>query len=976
MHRAAALPTGCWYEPDRGTPSPQGAGALRRLKAMPRLSWAEIRENSRHFTASWEGVASERAESQTFWNEFFEVFGLRRRNLASFEEPVRNIRGQGGRIDLFWRGVVLVEHKSAGKRLDVASSQAFSYVQDLVREGREDEVPRYVIVSDFARFALYDLEPEAQDESVLEEHEGRRYSTSVFPLSDLHRHIKEFGFIRGDRVVKVNPEDPANEKAYQRMCQLHDELKEGGFDGPDLERLLVRVLFCLFAEDTGIFEPNAFLAYVLNNTNKDGSDLGAKLNEFFEVLNTAPKRRQHNLHEDLAVLPYVNGALFADRTGFASFTRSMRDALIAAAEFHWAKVSPAVFGSLFQGIMESGDRRQLGAHYTSERDIMRVISSLFLDELRADFNAIRDDRSSRRLAQLETFQSRLRSLRFLDPACGCGNFLIVAYRELRALEHDVLRERQSSKAKQQIFELRDAIQVDIDQFYGIEILEWPVRIAEVAMWLMDHQMNQVASDMFSQSFERLPLKSSPHIVHGNALQLDWASVLPPDQCSYILGNPPFVGQKTRNADQAADLRFVWGDRYSRWLDYVSGWYWKAENYLAKSPHGRAAFVSTNSVTQGEQVGRMWQPLVDAGIVIDFAHRTFSWSSEAKGKAHVHVVIVGFSPGGRAKTKVLFDYDDIDGDPVALVVSQINPYLVCAPSVLVHDRTTPLSKCLPGVSYGNKPADGGFLIVDDGDRPLDDPIVMKYLRRYLGAQELLHDERRWCLWLVDAEPSEVSRSKFIRERVEKVRKFRSESSAKDTRKSADQPARFFRIPQPSTNYIAIPRHVSENRRWFTVGYFRPEVIASDAIYTAIDPDGVLFGLLSSRMFIAWLRSVGGAIKSDLRFSGLMVYNTFPISEPTAAQREQIVKAGAEVLSVREKFPSSSLADLYDPVAMPGVLAEAHSRLDRVVDRCYRPRAFQSDRERVEHLFELYGKLSAPLLPPEKKRRQILTRQKSP
>ncbi len=521
---------------------------------MINLSWNEVRDRAIAFSRVEGDETRERAGAQTFWNNFFAIFGRDRRTVASFEVGVKNIQGKFNYIDLLWRGVLLVEHKSAGKSLAAAESQAFDYIQDLLREQRTEEVPRFVVLSDFKRFALYDLEPDEQRDLPL--FAGMRHTVTTFALEDLHKFVRYFAFLKGERTLRIVPEDPANEKAYDRMCGLHDELMQGGFTGTELEKLLVRILFCLFAEDTNVYEPNAFTSFLRDQTREDGSDLGARLNELFHVLNTSPERRSSGLSDALALFPYVNGQLFADSLGFASFTRAMRTKLLDAADFQWARVSPAVFGSLFQGIMESQERRQQGAHYTSERDIMKVIRSLFLDDLRAEFDTIRGDRSNRRTSRLQAFHDHLRSLRFLDPACGCGNFLVLAYRELRLLELDLLRELHPTG--QQVFDVGDLIRVDVDQFHGIEYAEWPARIAEVAMWLMDHQMNQRVSEVFGYTFQRLPLRTTPHIVQGNALRIDWKEVLPPSDGVFVLGNPPFVGKQYRTPEQQADMAAVWG----------------------------------------------------------------------------------------------------------------------------------------------------------------------------------------------------------------------------------------------------------------------------------------------------------------------------------------------------------------------------------------------------------------------------------
>ncbi|MCX6890196.1 MAG: class I SAM-dependent DNA methyltransferase, partial [Verrucomicrobia bacterium] len=508
---------------------------------MPQLSWSEVRERAIRFSRNWSGATSERADKQTFWNEFFEVFGIRRASVAAFEANVRNLQGHTNAIDLLWRGTLIVEHKSRGQSLERAETQAFGYIEDLTREGRGDEIPRYVLVSDFAHFALYDLEPEEQRDLPL--FAGRPLSRVSFTLAEFPRHIRAFAFMLGQTRVRLDPEDPANQKAYDRMCELHDALKLGGFSGHELERLLVRILFCMFAEDTGIFAPEAFTQFVRTHTREDGEDLGARLNELFEWLNRPEADNAQEDTDPLYGFRYVNGGLFGERLGFARFNRNMRRALLSSCEFSWARISPAVFGSLFQGVLDDRARRQQGAHYTSERDIMKVLRSLFLDDLRAEWARLKRDRSSRHRANVEAFHERLQSLEFLDPACGCGNFLVLAYREIRGLEIEVMRELHGGE--QQVLDVRQVLKVDVDQFHGIEYSEWPVRIAEVAMWLMDHQMNAEAAETFGQSFDRLPLRASPHIVHGNALRLDWNEVLPRGECSYVLGNPPFVGKQFR-----------------------------------------------------------------------------------------------------------------------------------------------------------------------------------------------------------------------------------------------------------------------------------------------------------------------------------------------------------------------------------------------------------------------------------------------
>jgi len=599
---------------------------------MP-ISWNEIRHNAIKFSGEWKGATSESAEKQTFWNEFFQVFGIKRRVVASFEEPAKRISGTYGFIDLLWRGVLLVEHKSFGEDLGKAKAQAFNYIQDLANEGRHAEIPRYIIVSDFARVALHDLEPEEQRDLPL--FDKRRGMTIEFPLVDFHKYIHAFAFIPGYKQHTYKEEDPINIEAAEILGELHDTLEAGGYTGHDLERFLVRILFCLFAEDTGIFDRESFHLFIENRTATDGSDLGQCLARLFEVLNTPLDKRQKNLDETLATFPYVNGDLFGEHLGFADFNRDMRHALLGCCQKDWSRISPAIFGSLFQSIMQPKERRQIGAHYTSERDILKVACSLFLDDLRAEFEARKADRSTGRKARLEEFHKKICDLRFLDPACGCGNFLVITYRELRQLELETLQELLAAghgKERGTIRELTlDEVnrlsQVDVDQFYGIEIEEWPARIAEVALWLMDHQMNQKISAAFGQLYQRLPLKKSPHIHCGNALRLDWKTVLPPEQCNYVLGNPPFVGGKFQSDAQRADMDAIAGDVENHGLlDFVTGWYFKAADYI-RGTRIVVGFVSTNSISQGEQVGTLWNYLFQHfRVKIHFAHRTFEWAT--------------------------------------------------------------------------------------------------------------------------------------------------------------------------------------------------------------------------------------------------------------------------------------------------------------------------------------------------------------
>lgn len=927
---------------------------------MPHLSWNEVKARAIRFSREWSNATSERADKQTFYNEFFDVFGIRRASVASFEANVRNLHGNTSAIDLLWRGKLIAEHKSRGESLAQAETQAFGYIEDLTREGRFDEVPRFVLVSDFASIVLYDLEPEEQRGLPL--FAGRPLSRVEFPLADFPRHIRAFAFILGQTRVRLDPEDPANEKAYARMCELHDALKAGGFSGHDLERLLVRILFCVFAEDTGLFEPEAFTNFIRQQTREDGSDLGGQLNALFDWLNNPQAENRLEDTDPLYGFRFVNGGLFAERLGFPRCNRAMRDALIECCEFHWAKISPAVFGSLFQGVIDDRARRQQGAHYTSERDIMKVIRSLFLDDLRAEIEQLKRDRSTRRRANLEAFQTKLRNLKFLDPACGCGNFLVLGYRELRQLELEVIRELHGTE--QQALNVRDLCKVDVDQFYGLEYSEWPVRIAEVAMWLIDHQLNAQAAEVFGQRFERLPLRASPHIVQANALRTDWNTVLPREQCSYVLGNPPFVGKKARNVEQQADMDIVFGNvKGTGVLDYVCCWYLRAAQYI-RNTQIKTGFVSTSSITQGEQPGLLWKILFGLGLKIHFAHRSFDWVSEARGMAQLDVVIIGFGAFD-ITGKRIYEYD---GEAVSVVgASNISPYLVEGKDFALENRELPIAR-VPEMRFGSMPNDdGNFLLTDEEKADLlrAEPEAENLIRPILSTEQYLHGENRWCIWLKNVAPREIRRFQEVLRRVEAVRLYRAASPRAATKKLAEYPTLFGEIRQPETPFILIPRHSSENRNFIPFSYFDPEFIVSDSCLCIPDATLFHFGVLSSTIHMAWLRQVCGRLESRYRYSNKLVYNNFPWPNPTPAQRERVEAAAQAVLDARASHlpprGMSTLADLYDPDSMPPELHRAHAELDRAVERYYRADRFTSDRERVEFLFRLYEQVTAPLLP---------------
>jgi hypothetical protein len=926
---------------------------------MTRLSWNQIRINAANFAREWQNAHYERGETQSFYNEFFEVFGLKRRRVASFEEPVKKLGNKRGFIDLFWKGVLLVEQKSAGRSLAVAKEQALDYFPGL----KEFELPRYILLCDFQNFELHDLD------------EG---TTVFFSLAEFPNHIEAFGFILGIQQRTFRDQDPVNIAASELMGRLHDALKSSGYQGRDLERLLVRLLFCLFADDTGIFEPRGiFTSLITERTREDGSDLGLWLTQLFEVLNEPENARQAYLDEDLRAFPYIDGDLFAERLRVPAFTSQMRQRLLEACEFNWDAISPAIFGALFQSVMDSQERRAQGAHYTTERNILKVIEPLFLDDLRTEFKRLAARRDTGRRAALEKFHERLAQLRFFDPACGCGNFLIIAYRELRELELDVLRAL--GYGTQLVMDIANIIRLNVNQFYGIEIGEFPARIAEVALWMMDHIANVRASLEFGQVFVRIPLRASPHIHHTDALEIDWATVLPPEECDYVFGNPPFVGAKYQTDLQRAQVRRIAGLGGSGGsLDYVSAWFLKAGEYT-QSRQARIGFVATNSLTQGEQVAQLWPLLFNRyGLEITFAHRTFAWGSDARGKAHVHVVIIGLTRReDEPAVKRLFTYPDLNGDPIESSHSKLSPYLIDAsrlndPHLVVRETPRPINGA-PPLIIGSKPIDGGHLIFEAAERAAflaDEPKAEPYLHPYIGAEELINGGQRWILALQNAPPADLRRMPHVLERLDKVRQFRRRSKSVPTQKIADTPTFYHVNVIPKRPFLAIPKVSSERREYIPIAYLAPPVIPSDLIFVLQEADLWHFGVLTSRIHMAWLREIGGRLESRYRYSIDIVYHNFPWPAAGEKEQERIRKLVQKVLDARAAYPDASLADLYDRLAMPPALRKAHSGLDAAVERLYRPQVFMDDRERVEHLLALYEALATPLLSseqPQAKRR---------
>lgn len=903
-------------------------------------SWNEIRTNAQQFATRWEGTSDENAESQSFWNEFLGIFGIDRKRVATFEARAkRESTGGRGRIDLLWPGTLVAEHKSAGKDLATAEAQALDYLESI----DVNDFPGVIVTSDFGNFRVRDL--------------GGDNIPFTFPLAELPKEIDRFGFIAGYRQRKFGDkeEEEANVRAARLMGDLYEELARTGYEGHDASVLMTRLLLLMFADDTGMWEKGLFSEYIETRTQPDGSDLGSQLAMLFQVLDKAETARSANMDELLLRFPYVNGHLFSDRIDIPSFDKRMRDELVRCTEFDWSKISPAVFGSLFQAVKSKEARRTLGEHYTTEHNILRALAPLFLDDLWVEYESVRDNAQ-----RLERLHDKIANIRVLDPACGCGNFLVIAYRELRRLELAILTRIADLRQDTQMhLDVSNMVRVRLSHFYGIEVEEWPARIAETAMFLVDQQANHELAITFGNAPDRLPIMNAVNITVSNALRTDWESVLPAAECSYIVGNPPFIGTRLQSDEQKEDQRTVWRDSpRAGTLDYVTNWFVKASRYMAEQGSA-AAFVATNSITQGEQASLLWSELKKSGMAIAFAHRTFAWASEAPGAANVHVVIVGFRRARDINERRLFEYPDLKAEPVERTARSINAYLIDGPEVLVHSRTTPLSAAVPSMISGNKPRDGGYLsdISDEEATKIRsiDPIASKYLRRIWGAQEHLRGEVRWCLWLTEASPVEINSSPELRKRVGQVLVERTGAKS-DKGRAADRPALFSSICQPSTDYLLVPSVSSETRRYIPIGYYTAEDIATNAVFMIPSDDIAIFGLLSSSMFVAWVGLVSSRMKSDYQISTTAVYNTFPFPSLSDLSKVDRMRAAAtEILEARRGHQGSSLAVLYDPVSMPVDLRRCHDKLDAAVDALYGSQKFVNVLERESFLLATYAEL---------------------
>ena len=920
----------------------QGKQGTTKLKM---LSSTEMTRRAQTFVAKWKNEARENAEAQSWWNDFFNVFGVDRYSTATFERwAKRASTGQQGRIDVFVPGVMIAEHKSLGKDLSGAGNQADDYLAG--GDIGPLEMPRYIVTSDFAEVQITDLE------SPLD-------APHRFPIAKLPKNIARFAFLSGYRAPKRAQEEQraVSIKAARAMGALYEALlgdTDASIETEDGEQaaiFMTRLLFLLYGDDAeGLWPEDSFETFIRESTAEDGSDTGPLIAQLFQVLNKPKKDPKLDSH--MAVFKYVNGGLFRDPVDIPVFDYGMRKALLAATREEWSEVSPAIFGSLFQGMSSREKRHADGEHYTSETDILKTLRPLFLDEM------------ERRLQEawmseqaLVRLHDSFEHLRYLDPACGSGNFLIVAYREMRDIELRLLQQLKVLRGLENAFTL-DAtwdLKVTPDQFGGIEINWWPAKIAETAMFLVEHQANTKMAKTLGGAPDILPIKVAAKIVHDDALTIDWSEKFPTlGVTTFVFGNPPFLGKTERSAQQTSAMKAVWGKDYSGESDFVTSWFIRARQYLGQAA-GRFAFVSTNSIVQGTNVPPLFGKLITDNWRIRFAHRTFLWKSEATGPAKVHCVIVGFDR--EKSTPQLFDYPSLKGDPVEVpTVETINGYLVDAEYIYVKERTRALNTSLESdIGFGSMPGDGGHLFLSSEEAELlkQNPITAPYVKRFVGARELINNKTRWCLWMPEPDAAVIEASPEIRAHLTAVKTWRShEDRDKDIAKNASRPYRFHRPKQPLTNFLCIPRHFSEGRDYATVAYFTPEVVPGDATFTTPDPDGFLFAIISSSMFMAWQKTVGGRLKSDPRFSSTLTWNNYPLPEIDAVTRGRLIDAGKAIITAREAHPNSSLKSLYDPLAMPSDLIDAHVKLDRLTDRIFGFAKTPLLIQRQERLFERF------------------------
>ena len=919
---------------------------------------AESRAAAKKFAADWQGRGDEKQETQTFWLALLQkVYGVVEPDkFISFEKTVNVDDAKTGKtttkfIDGYIGATrVLIEQKGAKIDLNKGETQSDGSLLSPYQQARRyggylpaNQQPRWIVVCNFKEFRIHDM--------------NRPNDTpEILMLSDLEKEYTRLNFLVDTGDENIRKEMEISLQAGELVGVLYDALLKQYAD-PEAEETLkslnalcVRLVFCLYAEDAGIFGKRGMFHDYLQAHRAE--DRRALIN-LFRVLDQKPEQRDRYLDEDLAAFPYVNGGLFANEDiEIPRLGDEIMDLLLSRAseDFDWSAISPTIFGAVFESTLNPQTRRAGGMHYTSIENIHKVIDPLFLDELKAELAQIKAISVERtRDAKLRSFQVRLANLRFLDPACGSGNFLTETYLSLRRLENEVI----SLLHKGQIvLDLNNPIKVSISQFYGIEINDFAVTVAKTALWIAESQMMKETEEVVHMALDFLPLKTNAYIVEGNALRLDWETIVPKAELNYIMGNPPFVGGMMMSKEQHQELAVAFPEcRKIGEADYVAGWYAKASHFIQNSSI-RCAFVSTNSICQGQAVSSIWKPLFDMGIHIDFAHRTFRWDSEAKIKAHVHCVIVGFSTMP-TKTKTIYSINH------SSVARNINAYLLDAENVFIDSRSSPLCN-VPQMRFGSMPRDGGGFVLSVNDRAAllnNEPLSAQWIRQYVGADEFINNKQRYCLWLVGASPNELRKCKEVMRRVESVREFRSASKAAATRKFAEIPTLFCQIAQPDSDYIIIPGVSSERRKYIPIGFMCKEIIASNLVQ--IIPNATLyhFGILTSNVHMAWMRAVCGRLEMRYRYSKDVVYNNFPWPTPTDEQRAKIEQTAQAILDARALYPDCSLADLYDEVTMPPELRKAHQANDKAVMLSY---GFDikttTETTCVAELMKLYQKLT--------------------
>jgi hypothetical protein len=910
----------------------------------------QMSQAAAEFAKRWNGEGYEKGQSQLFWGDLLtKVFGVDDlTSFVRFEDQVKSDTSTTNFIDVRIPSTkVFIEQKSINKDLRAPIKQSdgnfltpYQQVKRYASDVKYSERPRWIITCNFKEFLVYDMEqPHGEPESIL--------------LKDLEKEYYRLKFLVDVKSEHISKEMEVSMQAGEIVGRIYDALlKQYDDNSPEALRwlniLCVRIVFCLYAEDAGIFTRDQFHDYLAGY---EAKDMRNALIRLFEVLNTPVAQRSRYLMDDLKAFPYTNGGLFATTIEIPQFTDELRLVLLhnASLDFDWSAISPTIFGAVFESTLNPETRRAGGMHYTSIENIHKVIDALFLNTLRKEFEAILEEKVEKiRNRMLDAFQDKLASLVFFDPACGSGNFLTETYLSLRRLENDVIRARYHGQTFLAL-EGNSPIKVSISQFYGIEINDFAVTVATTALWISEAQMLAETEKIITFDDNFLPLKTYTNITEGNALRIDWNTVVPVERLSYIIGNPPFVGFTFMSSEQKKDMELVFPKVKN--LDFVCAWYKIASEYI-KNTDVKCAFVSTNSITQGEIVPRLWQFLE---IEILFAYRTFVWDSESNNKAHVHCVIIGFCSKGSAgatQPKTLYL-----SDKVSTPAKHINPYLIDAPDIIIQSRNKALCD-IPNMTSGNKFADGGHLILSEEDVKefaATEPQAMKYIKPLIGAAEFIKRKTRWCLWLKDADPSELRKCPKVLERVRKCKESREQSIAEGIRKFAATPTLFAQITQPlNCTCLIIPQVSSERRKYVPIGYLDGDTICTDKL--RIVPDATLyhFGVLTSNVHMAWMRAICMRMKSDYSYSRDIVYNNFPWPSPTEEQKVKIEQTAQAILDARALFPESSLADLYDEVAMPPELRKAHQANDRAVMEAYGWKVSREFTESVcvAELFKLY------------------------